>query len=241
MTRFAGVDGCPGGWLCIVWAPGTNSCSISVFRTAAELLTHDPKIGVMTIDMPIGLVDSGRRRCDELARDMLGTRHVCVSNAPIRPALYAPSRLDGSAITQKVTNRGVGSNEWALYPKIINLDIAITPSHQSWCFEVHPEICFRAWNSGTAIPFAKDSDQGRQARESLIDTAWPGVRKTVLAQLEQQGHNRQSVALDDINDAFAALWTARRIVAVNEAFTRITGYTETEALGKEPDLLLRVV
>jgi len=127
--------------------------------------------------------------------------------------LYAPSRLAASAITQKATNRKVGSIEWALYPKIINLDVAITPSHQSWCFEIHPEIGFCAWNSGTAIQFEKDSDQGRQARESLIDTAWPGVRQTVLAQLQHQGHNRQHVALDDINDAFAALWTARRIAA----------------------------
>jgi predicted RNase H-like nuclease len=213
MTRFAGVDGCPGGWLCIVCAPDTNSFSISVFRTAADLLTHDPKIGVMTIDMPIGLVDTGRRRCGELARDMLGTRHVCVSNAPIRPALYAPSRLAASAITEKATNRQVGSIEWALYPKVINLDVAITPSHQSWRFEIHPEICFCAWNNGTAIQLKKDSDQGRQDRESLIDTAWPGVRQTLLAQLQQQGHNRQHVALDDINDAFAALWTARRIAA----------------------------
>ncbi|MFH1931361.1 MAG: DUF429 domain-containing protein [Pseudomonadota bacterium] len=76
MTRFAGVDGCPGGWLCIMCAPDTNSFSISVFRTAAELLAHDPKIGVMTIDMPIGLVNTGRRHCDELAREMLGARHV---------------------------------------------------------------------------------------------------------------------------------------------------------------------
>ena len=77
MTRFAGVDGCPGGWLCIVRAPDTNSFTASVFRTAADLLTHDPKINVMTIDMPMGLVDTGRRRCDELARDML-RRSACV-------------------------------------------------------------------------------------------------------------------------------------------------------------------
>jgi predicted RNase H-like nuclease len=93
------------------------------------------------------------------------------------------------------------------------LDVAITPAHQSWCFEIHPEVCFCAWNNGTAIEFEKDSDQGRQARESLIDTAWPGVGQTLLAQLQQQGHNRQHVALDDVNDAFAAIWTARRIAA----------------------------
>ena len=213
MSRFAGVDGCPGGWLCIVCDPDTNSFSIEVFRTAEQLLTHDPKISVMTIDMPIGLVDMGRRRCDELARHMLGPRHVCVSNAPIRPTLYAPSRLAASAITQKATNRRVGSNERALYPKIINLDRTIEPSHQNWCYEIHPEISFSAWNNGTAIRFEKNSEQGRQEREFLIDTAWPGARQAVLVQLQHQGHNRQHVGLDDINDAFAALWTARRITA----------------------------
>lgn len=126
MGRFAGVDGCPGGWLCIVSDPDANYLSAAVFRSAEELLAHDPTIQILTIDMPIGLVNVGRRRCDELAREMLGNRHVCVSNAPIRPALYAPSRLAASGITEKITNRKVGSNEWALYPKIINLDRVIT-------------------------------------------------------------------------------------------------------------------
>jgi predicted RNase H-like nuclease len=147
MGRLAGVDGCPGGWVCIVYDPDTSSFTIGLFRTAAALLAHDSKISVMAIDMPIGLVDTGRRQCDELARNMLGPRHVCVSNAPIRPALYAPSRLAASAITQNAAGRGVGSNEWALYPKIINLDVVITPAHQEWCFEIHPEICFCAWMS----------------------------------------------------------------------------------------------
>ena len=111
MGRVAGVDGCPGGWVCIVHAPDTKSFTIAVFRTAADLLDHDSTISVMAIDMPIGLVDTGRRQCDVLARNMLGRRHVCVSNAPIRPALYAPSRLAASAITQNAAGRGVGANE----------------------------------------------------------------------------------------------------------------------------------
>lgn len=213
MGRLAGVDGCPGGWVCIVYDPDTSSFTIGLFRSADALLAHDSKISVMTIDMPIGLVDTGRRQCDELARIMLGSRHVCVSNAPIRPALYAPSRLAASAITKNAAGRGVGSIEWALYPKIINLDVAITPAHQDWCFEIHPEICFCAWNNGMAIQHEKASDRGRQARELLIDAAWPGVRQAMLDQLQQQGHSRQHIALDDVNDAFAALWTSRRKAA----------------------------
>jgi predicted RNase H-like nuclease len=152
-----------------------------------------------------------------------------VSNAPIRPALYAPSRLAASGITQKITSRQVGSNEWALYPKIINLDSVFTPLHQRWCFEIHPEISFCAWNNGTPIQFGKDSDQGRQAREALIDAAWPGVRQEGLGQLERQGMTHEYVALDDLNDAFAALWTSRRIAAGQAR--RIPDAPEVDARG----------
>ena len=211
MTKIAGVDGCPGGWLCIGLDTVTNAFRVSIFHLAADLLAHDPFIQVMTIDMAIGLPNAGRRRCDELARDLLGDRHVCVSNAPIRPALYAPSRLAASAVTQREVNRQVGAQEWALYPKVINLDLAITPSHQRWCFEIHPEVSFYRWNDRVPIQYGKDTDMGKQARETLIDAAWPKARQSVLTSLQQQGVSREYYAMDDINDAFAALWTARRI------------------------------
>jgi predicted RNase H-like nuclease len=151
MPQIAGLDGCPGGWLCVTVDTNSGAFGVSLLRLATELLVHNPFIQVMTIDMPIGLVSTGRRRCDELARSLLGDRHVCVQNAPIRPALYAPSRLAASAVTQAAVNRQVGSNEWALYPKIINLDLAITPLHQRWCFEIHPEVSFYGWNNGVRI------------------------------------------------------------------------------------------
>jgi predicted RNase H-like nuclease len=229
MPRIAGVDGCPGGWLCVILDTDTGAFRVSLFRLAAELLAHDPFIQLMTIDMLIGLVSTGRRRCDELARNLLGNRHVCVQNAPIRPALYAPSRLAASAVTHAAVNRQVGSNEWALYPKIINLDLAITPLHQRWCFEIHPEVSFCGWNNGVPIQDEKDSDAGRQAREALIDAAWPNARPDLLASLQQQGMSRDHYALDDLNDAFAALWTARKIL-LGQA-QRIPNVPEIDARG----------
>ena len=229
MSRVAGVDGCPGGWLCVVSDLDAKYFSAAVYNSATELLAHDPMIQVMTIDMPIGLTNAGHRRCDELAREILGRRHVCVSNAPIRPALYAPSRLAASRITQKIADRQVGSTEWALYPKIINLDSAITPLHQRWCFEIHPEISFCTWNNDTPIQFEKASGQGKHARESLIDAAWPGVREEIIAQLQQQGITRKYVGLDDLNDAFAALWTSHRIAAGQAQ--RIPNAPEVDARG----------
>ena len=212
MARIAGVDGCPGGWLCVVLDTDKNEFRVDIFSTAAELLAHDHTIQTMTIDMPIGLVNAGRRRCDEEARTMLGNRHMCVSNAPIRPALYAPSMLAASTITQAATQRAVGSTEWALYPKILNLDIAITPLHQRWCFEIHPEVCFCAWNDGSPIQEKKEEPAGMQAREALIDAAWPGAREILRSHLTQR-FSAKYFDPDDLNDAFAALWTARRIAA----------------------------
>jgi len=211
MSRIAGVDGCPGGWLCIVLDTDTCAFKVSIFRLATELLTYDPFIQVITIDMPIGLASNDRRRCDELARNLLGNRHVCVSNAPIRPALYSPSRLAASAVTQIAANRQVGSQEWALYPKIINLDSTITPLHQRWCFEIHPEVSFYRWNNCIPMQHPKDSATGMQERVALIDSVWPNARLELLQSLEQQGITREHYALDDLNDAFAALWTSRRI------------------------------
>lgn len=215
MPRIAGVDGCPGGWLCVSLDTSTNSPRGAIFHMAAELLAHDPLLDVMTIDMPIGLVNTGRRRCDELARNLLGNRHVVVSNAPLRSALYAPSRLAASAITLAASEREVGIQEWSLYPKIINLDLAITPLHQRWCFEIHPELSFREWNSGNALQSEKDSAEGRQAREALIDAKWPDARAVVTAQFAQQQVNSKWYHPDDLNDSFAALWTAERILTRN--------------------------
>ncbi len=213
MARIAGVDGCPGGWLCVSLDTTSNRFEVNIFRMATELLAHDPFIEIMAVDMPIGLPASGRRRCDEEARTLLQNRHPCVQNAPIRPALYAPSRLAASAITQSRADREVGAHEWSLYPKIINLDLAITPLHQRWCFEIHPEVSFYAWNNNTPLPDAKNTDAGRQSREDLIAQMWPNARPTVVNSLEQRndvnGHDYEG---DDINDAFAALWTAQRIL-----------------------------
>lgn len=212
MTRIAGVDGCPGGWLCVSLDTETNAFQVSIFCLATQLLTFDPFIQVMAIDMPIGLASTGRRRCDELARDLLGDRHPCVFNAPIRPALYAPSRLAASAISQAITDRKVGNHEWSLYPKIINLDLALTPLHQRWCFEIHPEISFSIWNNETPIQHKKESDEGRQVRQALIDSTWPGARRELLASLQEQGVSHEHYTVEDLHDAFAALWTARRIL-----------------------------
>ncbi len=226
MTQIAGVDGCPGGWLCVTLDTDTNDCKANIFPTASELIAYYTQMSVLAIDMPIGLTESGVRRCDELAKDRLCNRHMCVFYAPTRAALFAPSRIAASTII----GRGVTVQEWQIYSKIINLDRAITPLHQRWCFEIHPEISFWAWNGANVMQHKKSSPEGRRSRERLIDAVWPERRLEVLNHLQQNDDiNGNHYGHDDINDAFAALWTAQRIF--NNQAERLPPRPEVDSRG----------
>jgi predicted RNase H-like nuclease len=79
--------------------------------------------------------------------------------------------------------------------------------------EVHPEVSFQAW-SGAAMRFLKESRRGREERRRLVDRHFGSAAYAlVLAQLRVRDRLRvQDVGDDDILDAFAALWSAERIL-----------------------------
>ncbi|MDP2883054.1 MAG: EAL domain-containing protein [Azonexus sp.] len=66
-----------------------------------------------------------------------------------------------------------------------------------------------------------------------------GILKDVTQQHQDEALARQSsVVFQTIADAIVITDAQRRIVAVNAAFSRITGYFEAEAIGRDPDVLL---
>jgi diguanylate cyclase (GGDEF)-like protein/PAS domain S-box-containing protein len=68
-----------------------------------------------------------------------------------------------------------------------------------------------------------------------------GIIQDVTQRRSDEARLRQAaVVFDTTAEAILITNATRRIVAVNEAFSRITGYSEAEALGNEPDLLLRI-
>lgn len=167
---------------------------------------------VVAIDIPIGLPEIGRRHCEQLARAILGSpRASSVFPAPIRPALIANDRKEADRITRSVDGRGVGAQAWGLYFRIRELDRLLTANATArrFIYEVHPEVSFTAWNGGSAIAEAKKSATGMVIRRRLIDSYF-GEEARNAVRREQP---RSLVADDDINDAFAALWTAARIHA----------------------------
>jgi predicted RNase H-like nuclease len=94
--------------------------------------------------------------------------------------------------------------------KVDEVDRALrsAPKRPDWVREVHPEVCFWAWRGGEPMPVAKKRAAGRAARRELVDAHFGAGAS---AEVRRQ-HRRADVAADDVLDAFAALWTAERIV-----------------------------
>ena len=207
MMHVAGVDGCRGGWLCIDERDGVLTGRI--FSTFKELLDALSTASIIAVDIPIGLSDAGERLVDPLARKLLrAPRSSSVFPVPIRAVVQETDYRTACQKHWAVDGRALSKQAFAILPKIREVDSLLgeRPALQARVREIHPEVCFAFWNNGGAMKHRKAEPLGRAERERLIDGAWPRQRQEVVGQL-----SRRDYEPDDVNDAFAALWTAKRI------------------------------
>lgn len=222
---IAGVDGCKSGWVAVV-DNGREILGL-VATSIDELLSQLPDKSLVTVDIPIGLPDIGWRSCDIQARRRLGSgRASSVFPAPIRPVLEAANYLDACSIREALEGKRMSQQAYAILPKIREVDTLLRLRPEAWTYvrEVHPEVSFAHWNAGQPMRVAKKKAAGRAEREELIDDRWPNVRRSLLGRWP-----RNQVGRDDLNDAFAALWTAERII--NGTAERIPETIERDAMG----------
>ena len=206
-----GVDACPAGWVAVRLHLNTRRLE-GILVDQIELLFSMPAVAVAAVDIPIGLPETGRRGCDVLARERLGSRRSSVFPAPIRSALNAPSREDASRITFARDGRRVTCQAFALYGKIAKVDrlLRASPMLRQRVFEIHPEISFWAWNGYQPLAHRKKSHDGKTERLRLIRDRYGDDGIAIMTALRDR-HWCHEVADDDLHDAFAALWTAERI------------------------------
>jgi predicted RNase H-like nuclease len=210
MPNIAGVDGCPAGWIALIEQTETRRITAHVFLTFRDLAAA-LDAAVIAIDIPIGLTDCGARQCDHLARRHLGPkRGTSVFPAPIRPALAGSTYAEAKAASIAAQKKGISQQAFAIYPKIREVDDALQADAdlRGRVFEVHPELTFSTWAGAPILP-SKKSAEGHAIRRSLIDSHFgPLAYESARNQIE-----RRHASNDDIADAFAALWTARRIIS----------------------------
>jgi predicted RNase H-like nuclease len=212
MPNIAGVDGCPSGWIAIVEQTENHTITAHVFHTFSDLTTA-LDAAVIAIDIPIGLTDRGPRQCDLDARRHLGPkRGTSVFPAPVRSALSAWTYAEANAASIAAQKKGIPKQAWAIYPKIRQVDEALhaDPALRDRVFEVHPELTFSTWSGAPIIP-PKRRREGHAIRRNLIDNHFGPLAFESARNQVQPRH----ASNDDIADAFAALWTAQRIVKGN--------------------------
>jgi len=214
MTYISGVDGCRSGWISVERDLATGELHSSCFRSAEELIRRLVPPRVLAIDVPIGLTEHGKRTSDVEARIFLSWPRRCsVFSSPVRGLLRGfrddMRREEASDLHQQIDGRGIGVQAWGIVKKIKEVDDLMRQeaSLQSWVREVHPEASFCAW-AGRPMRFNKKTRQGREGRRQLVDSYFgSGSFASIRA-----AYRVKEVAHDDILDAFAALWTAERVL-----------------------------
>jgi predicted RNase H-like nuclease len=205
--NLIGVDGCAGGWIAALRDPrGVIACRR--ITALAELFDDSVHPKVVAVDVPIGLPDSGARKCDKEARTLLGPRRSSVFPAPIRPILTARLHPEASTLRRQIEGKGVSLRAWAIVPKIIEVDCFLRTHARARevVREVHPEVSFLFLNGGRPMIYPKTTAVGRAERLSILRT-WGGS----LVDDAMAWRTGVGCKADDMLDALVALWTAERI------------------------------
>jgi predicted RNase H-like nuclease len=204
-ARVLGADACPAGWVGI--ALSDDRVQAYVHAEIAGLVARasaDGELAAVGIDIPIGLADAGLRQADVLARKAAGPRWASVFMTPVRAALAVPDHQAASALNRELAGSGVSRQAFNLRDKILQVDRWL-PTAPCPVIEVHPELCF-AEMAGAPLTDSKSTWAGATSRHRLL--AARGIE--LFGEL---GLARQQVGVDDVLDAAAVAWTARRFVA----------------------------
>jgi predicted RNase H-like nuclease len=193
-----GVDGWRGAWVGAVLEG--RSVTLLALPDAAAVLAV-PGVEVVGIDMPVGLSDDGRRRCDADARRLLGRAGSSVFPAPLRPVLAATDYADACRISREASGRALSVQAWNLVPSIRSLDDALGRPPDDRVVEVHPELAFRALDPRVADP--KATARGLAQRIRALEP--------VMNVLDALSAAPARVPAVDALDACAAAWSARRL------------------------------
>lgn len=209
MTPVVGVDGCPGGWIAVRWG---EALSHHLCRSFAEVLAMDA--AVIAVDMPIGFPQGSGRAAEREARSRLGERQSSVFSVPSRAAVMCADYREACAanLANSDPPKKVSKQIFHIFPKMREIDALVTPDLQARLVEVHPELAFWAMNGEAPLPLPKKV-KSRPHPPGL------DLRKTLLAKagfplpgLPPQAYRAADVGADDLIDACACAWSARRIL-----------------------------
>jgi len=212
LSQIIGIDGCKRGWFS-VWQNPDDTIQSSIFSTLNHLkdFFNDEAHLIIGIDMPVVLSDFIPREADQLARKLLSKKASSVFTAPTPEMLEQPNYERASYVSKRLFGKSMSLQSWYLFPKIKDVQTIIHDAHIN-LYEIHPELSFRAMNHEEVILESKKSKEGFEIRNNLLRRHFESFDFESIRNL----YPRKDVMDNDILDAMAVLWSAKRIQA-NEA------------------------
>ncbi len=163
------------------------------------MASRQPDLAAVVVDIPIGLPDSGPRRCDQEARRLLGwPRSSSIFSAPARALLAAATYQEALALQRHREGGGISRQAFGIMAKIREIDTLLADGPAP-LYEGHPELSFLAMGAGASLA-SKHTAAGQRQRRQLLEPAFGRLDL-----------NRWGRPAEDILDAYACLWTARRL------------------------------
>lgn len=204
-NSVAGVDGCRGGWVVVtVTLEGDGTSTVERLPDLGSVISRldGGELAAVGIDIPIGLPETGPRRCDVEARRMIGPRRSSVFPAPVRGVLGAATYEDAVGRCRARSGKATSRQAFGILPKVAEVDRVMSPDRQGRIVEVHPEVSL-AVLAGRTMAYPKRRPEGRAERLAALGRAFPDVA-------DHAGVRIVGTGPDDVLDAFAVAWTARR-------------------------------
>lgn len=160
------------------------------------------------VDVPMGLPEERPRRCDALARDLLGPRAVAVLDPPVREAARKRRFRAAARAHERATDQSLSEAAFHRREAILLVDelLAEVPEARDVLAPGHPELCFRAF-AGDPLERDPTTAGGYAERLRTLASVDHDAPPALLAASEEIGG--ESVEVADTMAAMALAYTAR--------------------------------
>ncbi|HEX3221171.1 MAG TPA: DUF429 domain-containing protein [Nocardioides sp.] len=198
-----GVDGCKAGWVGALLRGSSYDVLVAadIRALVEEARRRAPALGIVAIDIPIGLPDDRPRATDGEARRRLPVgRKSSVFPTPSRAAVEHTTHPEASAANRASVGVGLSVQAFHLVPKILDVDVFVRSGPSVTLVEAHPEVCFAEIDQACVIA-SKTTPEGGALRRAALRSV--GLEPPAYG-------GGQGYAADDLLDACAVAWTARR-------------------------------
>ncbi len=207
---YLGVDWSSGSWFAVAVA-SSGFDHAAVYDGVGDLWhRYEDRATRVFVDIPIGLLEDqeGGRRCDALAREVLGPRSASVFTPPVREATRKRRYPAAKRVNERKSGRGLSKQAFAISDGIAEVDELLqnVPEARGALAESHPEVCFRAL-ADDPLEHSKKKAGGYAERMRALASFDPDAPLTVQAAAEAAGG--ADVAVDDVLDAVVLAYAAR--------------------------------